>query len=84
LLAGLFLIFIPPYMRRRHNIWPWLLMIVALLAAGTAINGCGAPSPVTGGTPLGSQTVAITATATNGNLTLTHVTTVALNVVSLF
>jgi len=51
---------------------------------GAFLGGCSAPGPLTGGTPVGSQTVEVTGVATNGSQTLTHVTTVTLNVKSLF
>jgi hypothetical protein len=81
-LAGLFLLFIPRL--RRGSRWPVVLMILAAFVAGAAMAGCGAPGPLTGGTPVGTQTVSVTGTATNGSQTLTHATTVTLNVNSLF
>ena len=83
-LAGLLLLFIPGRLRRRRNGWPIILAIFALFAVGAFLGGCSAPGPLTGGTPVGSQTVEVTGVATNGSQTLTHVTTVTLNVKSLF
>jgi sugar lactone lactonase YvrE len=82
-LAGLLLLFIPRRLRRLTG-WPLFLTIFAALAAGAAIAGCGAPGPLTAGTPIGAQSITITATATSGSQTLTHATTVTLNVNSLF
>jgi hypothetical protein len=84
LLAGILLLFIPRRLRRYRNGWLMFLAILAFLAIGTAISGCSAPGPLNGGTPAGSQTVAITGSATNGSQTLNHTTTVTLNVKSLF
>jgi uncharacterized protein YjdB len=83
-LAGLLLFFIPRRMRRRRNAWPVWFAVLALLTAGSIITGCGAPGPLSGGTPLGNQSVTVIATATNGSQTLTHAATVTLNVNSLF
>jgi hypothetical protein len=83
-LAGLLLFFIPRRLRRRRNGWPVWFAVLALLTAGSIITGCGAPGPLSGGTPLGDQSVTVTATATNGSQTLTHAVTVTLNVNSLF
>ncbi|MGD0729940.1 MAG: FG-GAP-like repeat-containing protein [Terracidiphilus sp.] len=83
LVAGLILMFIPRRPRRRTG-WPLLLMLLAALAAGAAIAGCGAPKLLSLGTPVGAQTITVNGTATNGSQTLTHATTVTLNVNSLF
>jgi hypothetical protein len=61
-----------------------LLLIFALLAVGAAMAGCSAPGLLTGGTPVGAQTITLTGAATNGSQTLTHATTMTLNVKSLF
>jgi hypothetical protein len=81
-LAGLLLFFIPKRLRRKG--WPMLLLLLAFLAAGTAITGCSGSRSLVGGTPLGAQTITVTGTATSGTQTLTHQTTVTLNVISLF
>jgi sugar lactone lactonase YvrE len=83
-LAGLFLLIIPGRLRRYRRGWPLFLAIFALLATGTAITGCSSPGPLTGGTPVGAQTITVTGIATNGAQTLTHATNVTLNVKSLF
>ena len=83
-LAGLLLLFIPRRLRRRRNGWPVWVAVLALLAVGSGVAGCGAPGPLSGGTPLGNQSVTVIATATNGSQTLTHAATVTLNVNSLF
>jgi len=82
-LAGLLLLLIPKRLRRFRKGWPMLLVALALLA-GAAFTGCSAQRSLTGGTPLGAQTVNIIGTATNGSQTLTHETQVTLNVNSLF
>jgi hypothetical protein len=84
LLAGFLLLFIPHRLRRYRNGWPMFLAILACLAMGAAVSGCSAPASLTGGTPVGTQAVTITGTATNGSQTLAHATTVTLNVKSLF
>ncbi len=85
LLAVFFLFFIP---RRRHSgirkHWPISLVIMAALIAGTALTGCSAPGPLTGGTPAGAQSVTVTGVATIGSQKLIHAATVTLNVKSLF
>jgi N-acetylneuraminic acid mutarotase len=83
-LAGFFLLIIPRRLRRYRKSWPLFLVILAILAAGTAITACSAPGPLAGGTPLGAQTIAVTGTATNGSQTLTHTANATLNVNSLF
>jgi hypothetical protein len=82
-LAGLLILFIPRRLRRRNG-WPVILMILAAFIVSATIAGCAAPGPLTGGTPAGAQSVTVTGTATNGPQTLTHATTVTLNVKSLF
>jgi hypothetical protein len=84
LLAGFLLLFIPRRLRRYRSVWPMFPAILACLAMGAAISGCGAPASLAGGTPVGAETVTVTATATNGSQTLTHATTVTLDVKSLF
>ena len=84
LLAGLVLLFIPSRLRRYRKGWPLFLVILAMLAAGAAITGCSAPGPPTGATPVGTQTITVTGTATNGSQTLTHSANVTMNVNSLF
>ena len=81
-LAGLFLFFIPRRLRRKG--WPMLLLLLAFLAAGSAITGCSGSRSLVGGTPLGAQTITVVGTATNGSQTLNHQTSVTLNVTSLF
>jgi len=83
-LAALFLIFIPWRMRRNRSIWTTFILILALLAASAAITGCGGSGTLTGGTPVGAQSITITGTASNGANTLSQETTVAVNVQSLF
>jgi hypothetical protein len=83
-LAGLFLCFIPRPRRWFGKSWPMLLMILALLAIGVTVTACSGPKSLTGGTPIGAQTIHVTGTATNGSQTLTHATSVKLNVTSLF
>ncbi len=83
LLAGLLLLLIPRRWRRRNR-WPMVLMIFAAFVAAAAMTGCGQPGPLAGATPLGAQTVTVTGTAVNGSQTVTHTTSVTLNVISLF
>lgn len=84
ILAGLFLLFIPRRFRRYRKSGFIFLALLVCIVLGAAITGCGGPGPLTGGTPVGAQTVTVTGTATNGSQTLTHATTVTLNVKSLF
>ncbi|HUA97161.1 MAG TPA: Ig-like domain repeat protein [Terracidiphilus sp.] len=83
-LAGLLLLFIPRRLRRRGKGWPWLLVMLAVVIAGSASTGCSGRTTLTGGTPIGSQKILLIGTATNGSQTLTHQSTVTLNVKSLF
>jgi N-acetylneuraminic acid mutarotase len=80
--AAFLLIFIPRRFRRFSSSWPMFLALS--IALGIAITGCGTLGSLTGGTPVGAQTVTVTGIATNGSQTLTHATTVTLNVKSLF
>jgi hypothetical protein len=84
LLAGLFLLIIPSRLRRFRKGWPLLLVIFAILASGMVITGCSAPGTITGGTPVGAQTIAVTGISNNGVQILTHTANVTLNVNSLF
>jgi hypothetical protein len=62
-----------------------LLVFLALsIAAAAGINACGGSSRLTGGTPVGAQSITVTGSATNGAQTETEQTTVTLNVQSLF
>jgi sugar lactone lactonase YvrE len=82
LLACLFLLFIPRcFSRNRRS--KFLVLFVSLVLGGV-ITGCGGPGTLTGGTPVGAQIVTISGTANNGMQTLTHATSVTLNVKSLF
>jgi len=83
-LAGLFLLVIPRRLRRYRKGLPLLLVIFAALAAATALAGCSTPGQLSGATPLGPQTIAVTGIATSGSQTLTHSANVTLNVKSLF
>lgn len=83
-LAGLLLFLIP---RRWHGFRKGSTMffvILASLAVASAITACGGPIVLTGGTPVGSQTITLNGSATNGSQTLTESTTITLQVQSLF
>jgi N-acetylneuraminic acid mutarotase len=82
-LAGLVLLLVPKGLRRR-SLFTSLLLLCSLLAGAAAVTSCGAPGPLSGGTPLGAQSITIAGAATNGSQTLNHSTTVTLNVKSLF
>jgi hypothetical protein len=70
---------------KRHSNGSFIFFaLLVSIVIGTAFTGCGRPSPISGGTPVGTQTVTVTGTATNGTQTLTHTATVTLNVKSLF
>ena len=84
LLAGFFLLLIPRRLKRHSNGSFIFFALLVSIVIGTAFTGCGRPSPISGGTPVGTQTVTVTGTATNGTQTLTHTATVTLNVKSLF
>ena len=75
LLAGIFLLGVPP--RRRHRISGFGLMLLIFFAAGL---GCGGSSSSghTAGTPAGSYTIAVTATSTTPPLS--HTANVAVTV----
>ncbi len=80
-LAGTFLLCVAGSRRK----WP-VTMLILMVGLGTAlaIGGCGGSHSLTGGTPVGTDTVTVTATAGNGAQTLTHKATVTLLVKSLF
>ena len=61
-----------------------ILLLVLVVTGIAGVSGCGGALTLTEGTPVGTQTVAITASATNGSETLTHQATVTLNVKALF
>jgi hypothetical protein len=84
MLASFLLLFIPRRLRPYRNGWSIFLVLLASTVLLAAMSGCGGPSSLTGGTPVGTQTVTITGMATNGSQTLTHTTSVTLNVRSLF
>jgi hypothetical protein len=67
-------------LRTRFN----YLALGAVLALSIALGGCSDPGPLSGGTPVGNQTITITGTATNGTQSVTHASTVKLQVKSLF
>jgi hypothetical protein len=83
-LAGMLLLVIPRQQRRSHKLWMRMLVVIALCTFGHAISGCGAPQSLTAGTPVGKQSIVVTATAVNGSQTLIRTSTVAVNVKSLF
>jgi N-acetylneuraminic acid mutarotase len=83
-LAGMLLLVIPRRQRRSHKLWMRMLVVIALCTFGHAISGCGAPQSLTGGTPVGKQSIVVTATAANGSQTLIRTSTVTVNVKSLF
>ena len=60
-----------------------LLLILAFFAI-SAITACSGSRSLVPGTPLGAQTITVIGTATNGSQTLSHQTTVTINVNSLF
>jgi hypothetical protein len=80
-LACLFLFFVP----RRRRKAPLLFLIVAALAvSAAALGGCSGPQTLTGGTPVGPQTVTVSATMTDQSQQFTQNATLTLNVKSLF
>jgi hypothetical protein len=79
-LAGLFLLFL----RRGKRRTIFLALLVLLTAGAAAIGGCSAPASLTGGTPVGAQTITVTGTVANGSQMFTQNTTFTLNVNSLF
>jgi hypothetical protein len=84
LLSVLLLLIIPGRLRRNRKGWPMFLVILAILVAGASIVACSPPGPLTGATPVGTQTITVAGTATNGSQTLTHTANVTLNINSLF
>ena len=83
-LAGLLLLFIPKRWRKSCGRWPMFFVILVCLIAGAAVSGCSEPISLSGGTPPGAQTITVNGTVTYDSQTLTHATTVTLNVESLF
>lgn len=78
-LAALLVLVLPVRIRRGRQ-WLALLALCAVLV----IPGCASPAPVAGGTPPGTYTIELTATAVNQGQLLTHNATVQLTVKSLF
>jgi hypothetical protein len=80
-LACLFLFIVP---RRRRKVPLLFLVVAALVVSGIALSGCSGPISLTGGTPVGPQTVTVTATMTDQAQQFTQNATLTLNVKSLF
>jgi uncharacterized protein YjdB len=80
-LACLVLFFVP---RRRRKLPLLFLLVAALLVSGTALVGCSGPLTLVGGTPVGSQTITVSATMTDESQQFTQNATATLNVKSLF
>jgi hypothetical protein len=60
-------------------------LLALLVVLGVAVSGgCSGPRALTGGTPVGNQTIAVSGTAANGTQMWSHSTTVTLKVKSLF
>ena len=78
------LAFLLPGWRRRRRWLAGLSILLLAIAVGTGMTGCSGPGPVTGGTPVGTYQVAVTATAGTGSTALTHSSVVTLTVNSLF
>jgi large repetitive protein len=83
-LAALFLFVIPWRPRRNRNVWSAFILIFAFFLATAVITACGGGGSLSGGTPVGADTITITGTATDGLNSLSQQTTVTLNVKSLF
>lgn len=83
-LAALFLFFIPWRLRRNSSVWTSFIVIFAFFAAAVAITACSGGGALSGGTPVGADTITIAGTATNGVNSLSQQATVTLNVKSLF
>jgi Bacterial Ig-like domain (group 3)/FG-GAP-like repeat len=80
-LACLFLCLVP---RRRHKAPLLFLIVTALAVSATALSGCSGPQMLTGGTPVGPQTVTVSATMTDQSQQFTQNATLTLTVKSLF
>jgi hypothetical protein len=74
-LTSLAILVLPRRLRRRG-----ILLLVLATVAAVAVIGCGSPGPITGGTPPGTYTVQITATASQLGQTLSHSVMVKLRV----
>jgi len=83
-LAGLLLLLVPRRSLWRRGRLSIFLLLFSFLAIGVSLSACGSSGSLLGGTPVGTQTIAVTGTATNGTQMLTHTATVKLNVKSLF
>jgi hypothetical protein len=62
----------------------FMLLVLFVVLTLTVSGGCNNPGELSGGTPVGSQTIEVTVTAANGSQTLSHAATLTLNVKSLF
>jgi hypothetical protein len=80
-LACLFLFFVP---RRRRKAPLLFLIVAALFVSGTVLGGCSGPLTLAGGTPVGPQTITVSATMTVGSQQFTKNAIATLNVKSLF
>lgn len=82
-LGALALLLLPGW-RRRRRFLTGACVLLLIVGSGTAMSGCGAVSPITGGTPPGTYRVAVTATTEGSGTTLEHSAVVTLTVKSLF
>jgi Bacterial Ig-like domain (group 3)/Disaggregatase related len=82
-LGALTLLLLPGW-RRRRGFLAGLSAVLLAVGVGMGMAGCGAVSPITGGTPPGTYQVAVTATTMEAGTALTHSAVVTLTVKSLF
>jgi hypothetical protein len=83
-MLGAFTSLLLPGWRRRRRFLAGLSVVLLAIGVVMGTAGCGAPNPITGGTPPGTYQVAVTATATGNGTALTHSAVVGLTVKSLF
>jgi len=82
-LASLILLLLPGW-RRGRGFAVRLCIVLLVLGTGMGMAGCGAPTPIAGGTPPGTYRISVTATTAGSGTSLAHSAVVTMTVRSLF